>query len=323
MHLAEQYADDLTNNTRRVLSWQRNSMPLRRLEIFENFLRANNYTRHANYVEKIIALYSDILVLKPSQFRSFHNDFFSGFTDVDLKCQIVYKKNKPFYEHVVDCMRYDDIRSGLMRQYMKAMKIKACVYCNAQYAITTEEFEDEQGHKKRIGTYQFDHFLPKSLYPYLSTSFFNLQPSCSTCNISKSASDSLFNLYTENPDDVDIFTFKLTPEHAIGFYLQHEISNIKIHLDSRDSNLLHNHQKLFHIDLLYAEHTDIAEYIIVKCRTYNETYMQSLQESLNVLFPNGTEDPGFFFWGYYMEKEHIHYQPLTKLVQDIVEIMRI
>jgi len=33
------------------------------------------------------------------------------------------------------------------------------------------------------------------------------------------------------------------------------------------------------------------------------------------------EDPGYFFFGYYMKKENIHLQPLSKMVQDVVEAM--
>lgn len=321
MQLAEQYVDDLTNNSRKVLNWRKNDMPKNKLNNFLLFLK-DSYPVHANYVSKIIELYEDILLLKPSQFQTFHEAHFSEGTQDMLEKRFSYTdSNKQFYSYIIDCMRYDAIRSDLMRQYIKEMHIKTCVYCNAQYAITTEEFIDGDGKKKRMGTYQFDHFMPKSLYPYLCTSFFNLQPSCSTCNINKSKNTSLFNLYTEDKNDVDVFDFKLTPRKAINFYLDTDMSSIEIYLDSNDSHLLENHQNLFHIDLLYAQHIDVVQYIIIKSRTYNTTYMKSLQDSLGVLFPDGTDDPEYFFWGYYMKQEHIHYQPLTKLVQDIVKII--
>ena len=50
---------------------------------------------------------------------------------------------------------------------------------------------------------------------------------------------------------------------------------------------------------------------------------QSLVTSLSELLPNGVEDPGYFFFGYYMKKENVHMQPLSKLVQDMVEVLRV
>lgn len=55
--------------------------------------------------------------------------------------------------------------------------IKACVYCNASYTVATDDDR---------ATFQIDHSYPKSKYPFLCTSFFNLQPSCMHCNQIKS-----------------------------------------------------------------------------------------------------------------------------------------
>lgn len=147
MQLAEQYVDDLTNNSRKVLNWRKNDMPKNKLNNFLLFLK-DSYPVHANYVSKIIELYEDILLLKPSQFQTFHEAHFSEGTQDMLEKRFSYTdSNKQFYSYIIDCMRYDAIRSDLMRQYIKEMHIKTCVYCNAQYAITTEEFIDGDGKK--------------------------------------------------------------------------------------------------------------------------------------------------------------------------------
>lgn len=56
-------------------------------------------------------------------------------------------------------------------------------------------------------------------------------------------------------------------------------------------------------------------------RNNSPYYRKSLQEGLKTLFPLGVEDPGYFFFGYYMKKENIHLQPLSNMVQDVVEAM--
>lgn len=95
---------------------------------------------------------------------------------------------------------------------------------------------------------------------------------------------------------------------------------VKLKCDN-DMELLNNHQELFYIDLIYAEHIDLVKRIIILLRNNDDYYQQSLQEGVAELFPNGVEDPGYFFFGYYMKKENIHLQPLSKLVQDMVAVL--
>lgn len=64
---------------------------------------------------------------------------------------------------------------------------------------------------------------------------------------------------------------------------------------------------------------DVVKRIIVILQTNSGYYRQSLQDCVRELFPNCVEDPGYFFFGYYMKKENVHLKQLSKLVQDIVE----
>lgn len=50
-----------------------------------------------------------------------------------------------------------------------------CPYCGRQWIDMAEE-------GGRISKSNIDHFLPKSKYPYLAMSFFNMIPACETCN---------------------------------------------------------------------------------------------------------------------------------------------
>ena len=61
----------------------------------------------------------------------------------------------------------------------KKINLSVCPYCNRQYIFTI--VRDEKG----VVRPQLDHFFVKSVYPYLSCSFFNLIPSCPFCNEGK------------------------------------------------------------------------------------------------------------------------------------------
>jgi hypothetical protein len=57
------------------------------------------------------------------------------------------------------------------------LNIPTCVYCNRIY---TKTVISDSG--KKITRPTFDHWFPKSEYPLLALSFYNLIPSCSVCN---------------------------------------------------------------------------------------------------------------------------------------------
>lgn len=314
-----EFAELMKGNRPDLLDWGTGNAPKEKLIAFyKELVKRADYIEHARYVYTIIILYENLLVLTPDMMGYVYEAYFKKWDDI-LTDEVEYGSKKSFYEQVIGCMGYENIRSGLMRQYMKAQKIKVCVYCNAQPAITTEVFV-ENGRKKRIATYQFDHRMPESKFPFLCTSYYNLQPSCPTCNQIKRARTALFELYTRNKENLDVFRFELTPEKAVMAYVKEDMDRleVKLHCDS-DMALLENHQKLFHVDLIYAEHMDVVKRIIVILRANSGYYRQSLQEGLNSLFDDGVDDPGYFFFGYYMNKENIHLKPLSKLVQDVVE----
>ncbi len=316
---AKEFAEVMKGNKPDKLDWGRRNTPLDKLKEFYKGLRKDSKTaRHALYVYNIIVLYNNLLFLEPNIFKDVYESYFMQWDDI-LNDEIDYGGKKQFYEHVIDCMGYTRIRSGLLREYMKDQRIKACVYCNSQYAITTEEFK-ENSRKKRIGTYQFDHNWPESEYPFLCTSYYNLIPSCPTCNQTKLQRKAFFNLYTTNPAELDVFRFELTPDKAVESYVEQDMDKLEVKLKCDSSqDMLDNHQELFHIDLIYTQHIDVVQRIIVILKANESFYRKSLQDSLSTLFPMGVEDPGYFFFGYYMEKENIHLQLLSKLVQDVVE----
>lgn len=66
----------------------------------------------------------------------------------------------------------------------RQLGVKVCPYCNRMY--TTTLFGENKIRP------DFDHFYPKSKYPYLAVSLFNLIPSCSMCNKKKGNTAEIF-----------------------------------------------------------------------------------------------------------------------------------
>lgn len=85
----------------------------------------------------------------------------------DKVCKKIFKYGSLNYKKSCqkECTAY-----WLQRQ----LGVRVCPYCNRMY--TTTLFGEDKIRP------DFDHFYPKSKYPYLAVSLFNLIPSCSMCN---------------------------------------------------------------------------------------------------------------------------------------------
>lgn len=281
---------------------------------------------YAEYVQYIIKKHEEILKLEPDGFENYrlNNLNMVLFEDLEKPVPGFEKidgiKSIKFHRLIVEAMRYDDVRKKYFLPYVKRLGIKTCVYCNAQYAITTDE------NNGNFATYETDHYFPKSKYPFLCISLFNLQPSCGRCNGSKGQKTANFSMYTTKHDDLYPFIFQLDKRDIARYMVSHDPEELKLKLsvinsDLESKNLLKNHQDIFHIDNLYTEHKDIAEEVIWKAKIYNSTYRQQLSSTFERLFPHGMRDFPRFLLGSYTRKEDVHKRPLTKLMQDIARDM--
>lgn len=282
------------------------------------------------YVDKIIEKHSDLLHAEPKAMRNLINEFDNilrvvGATRKDkernLKVLLGKKikageKEQEFHKWIVESMRYDDVRLQII-PYLYRLNIRACVYCNAQYAATVRRIKPRS--TKYEATFELDHFYPKSLYPFLCTNFYNLQPCCGACNKHKSNNIGLFNLYTNDvTEDVNPFLFSISHECVISKYLvSKNAEDIEINFDApNDKALRKNHEKCFHITALYSAFKDVAAEIIWKRKAWNKTYMQMMEGQYNGLDIPAEIQKRIVF-GFYPEERDIHLRPLTKLQQDL------
>lgn len=281
----------------------------------------NNWSYYSQYLQNLINHYDDLLDLKPSKFKSYYSLYFSDPHGL-LSEKKWRKKTKvgrvPFYEEVVKLMRYEDVRQKEIIPYLVQLGIHSCVYCNSQYTPTI--------HVKKgrlIGGFELDHNLPKSKYPFLCTSFFNLYPVCANCNGWKVGRDAEFVLYTEDPEQLNPFSFKLDRASIIKYMLFQDPEVLEIVFDSKDKTLLSNHNLLFRTDRYYSSFRDVAEELIWKSKTRNDVYKKQLIDSFLKLFPRKFVDVNRFLYGFYSDPKDIHRRPLTKLQQDIAKQLNI
>ena len=278
--------------------------------------RYNNWTVYANYLTNIITHYDDLLDLKPSQFGTYHTNYFNVPKRIltDKKWRKTKIGRVSFADTVVKLMRYEDVRSKEIIPYFEKLGIRTCVYCNSQY-VPTVHFEKG----KVVGGYQLDHNWPKSEFPFLCTSFFNLYPVCSNCNLWKLDNRAKFVLYSDDSTQIEPFKFSLTKVSIIKYMLYQNSEELDIVFDSSDKTLRDNHEQLFHTDEYYRSFRDVAEELVWKSKTRNDVYKKQMIQSFLKLFPRRKADINRFLYGFYFSPNDTHQRPLTKFQQDIAK----
>lgn len=224
-----------------------------------------------------------------------------------------YRQND-FCNEIIKALNYKGFRDVYATEIAQVINVKTCPYCNAALTVVTEK---ERGVYN--ARFQLDHYFPKSRYPLLSISFFNLIPSCNNCNQSKSskppALNKDFHLYTEE-NTKELFEFEIPKHNVVKYILSRKQEDIEIifksGLDGNIKNTDHYNDS-FNIKGIYATQKDVAEELLLKYIAYNKTQIDDLSELLSL----PPDIISRIVIGNYIDRESIHKRPLAKFQQDI------
>ncbi|AFC25630.1 HNH endonuclease [Saprospira grandis] len=235
--------------------------------------------------------------------------------DFDLK---TVKKYKLALKRIFS---YDDYKWGAYK-LAKALKVDSCCYCNRQYTFTLGT------DKEKVSRPQFDHFFPKSRYPYLALSFYNLIPSCSVCNsglkgdVDMTLEDNV-HPYKEGFEDShsfaslpscyeDLMGLPSTGEQQLELYFRSFVNESKF--EHRVRQNIH----LFKLRELYSEHRDFVQELLRLRAISSGAYFKNLMEQYDGLFQSEEEFYRLVFGNYYATEDLLK-RPLAKLRRDILE----
>lgn len=180
----------------------------------------------------------------------------------------------------------------------KELNVRTCPYCNRAYTFTVKGRSSVRP--------EFDHFYPKSKYPYFALSFYNLVPSCHICNHIKG--EKIINIHPYEKEFGNNYKFLLDPLEVM---LENEVSHVNI--DPNNNNI-----EVFMLNELYNHHLDYINEIVDKARAYNSDYYNGLIESFQQLGACPSEI-NRYIWGCYLEVVEHGKRPLSKLTKDILD----
>lgn len=257
----------------------------------KNKLSDVKYHAIANNLESIIK--ADINVIK-TEYLGLCNDFSS--------------EEKKEIEKAFDYSSYR--RKPNFMKHFKKLNIKSCPFCNNSYIYFYEE-----GAKKFNTLATLEHYYPKAKYPHLSLSFYNLIPSCATCNSKFRGNDAhegeILHPYYED------FNEKAKFSVSVDGLPVHKSVELSVKLDSNDDRCKKSIDR-FQLDKVYAQHGDIAQEIWNKVQTYNDSRIDELYECFYKKLGYSREDVKNMIFCNYLHEDDINKRNHAKLTQDIL-----
>lgn len=244
--------------------------------------------------------------------------FVKGCYENDIK-QNAYKGNDRILFSSGDCID--------KKKHVDNFNLRTCPYCNRNYIFSVKI----KRRKKNLQIFdttlkpQIDHFFPKSIFPFLGASFFNLIPTCGFCNgldvkgeippikdfSDPEGSEIIMNPY-EYSDDKIKFKYKLNDVNLLR--IKESDVELKILGEQR---YIDGYQYVFGLNTLLNGHKDliidlIFRYAIKYPRSFQESVEKALGGiSINDRLLNRT------FWGFETSKENYHQRSLSKFMNDI------
>lgn len=216
-------------------------------------------------------------------------------------------KHEPDYKIIKMIFISHGYKKFNKESFINNIGLDTCPYCNRNYIYSIS--------KKRVVKPEIDHFYPASNYPLLAVCFFNLIPSCQSCNgFNGKGKSNPFLTGLKNPYLIQngdfIFTYKINNISIID-PLSTKSSVGVLFKEKLDVN-----SDLFNLEELYSLHNDhVLELIIKKRIKYSKKYRDYLNNYKGLNFSKKEIDR--MILGNYSEVEEIPKRPLAKLYQDI------
>lgn len=259
--------------------------------------------------EFICPVFEDILIGSPKRLIELHEKIqpiIEISDDFKTAIEYVFRYDKWFIKKVKN--RYDAYNLA------QSLDVSSCVYCNRNYTNTVITKKGE-----KLSRPQFDHYFDKSSHLLLAISFYNLIPSCSTCNssIKHSASFELkshIHPYLDDTIDKISFSYKYDIDTKDG---------LKILVTSPLCSRTETSIKEFALQEVYNEHTDILKDLIQTKQAFSDRYLGTLSSNLLPGVIVSKEELYRMVFGTELLKTNFAKRPFSKFKKDILNELEI
>lgn len=217
-----------------------------------------------------------------------------------------------FYKSFISPTKTNDSWDYNYSKAIKRLGIQVCPYCNSNYVY---HFDKSTSEKR---TFEIDHFYPKSKYPYLAISFYNLIPSCKDCNKAKDSDLIRINPYDLENDLGRSFKFGYQIKKANLNRTDPEV--VALTFDHKgDSAAFDQHDRVLGLTDRHDHRRDLILEAIHKKQMYSDEYLDMLYENYKGTIFTSKEDVLRYVSGNYVTDDGFLKRPFSKLNKDIWE----
>lgn len=211
----------------------------------------------------------------------------------------------------------------LKDKHIERVGIDVCPYCGRNYVYSVIHPTKSNPNTKVKS--ELDHFLPKSEYPYLAINYYNLVPSCKTCNDSpcKWNNDPIGkdrgHEYLMHPYGFRESDIKFSYIPTTCFYKDFSV-NIVMACSTKDLDT--GYKDWLSLDKFYAKHNKVVSrmYVQLECIVADK-YKGCLKNNFKVPDSFFDEVPNMIF-GYELDDADAPCIPLHKFRKDIFKQIR-
>jgi hypothetical protein len=296
----------------------------------------NGGTAESSFYKKLLDNLKKIIVSRPTELESLSKKILPLYNalekfKIDSLPQPPSREKKSeekskLKEVVYSLFNYDNFSKNYNWSFKHSqdLGLNVCPYCNTQYTFT---IKTSRGKTRP----QFDHFFPKSIYPFFSMSFYNLVPSCYVCNSNlkgqkKFKPSTHIHPLIEGTEDTLRFSANIsTVDFLIG---KNDFKIILKKLPNADAAKYARadaSSKVFHIEEQYTFHKEYAGEIIYKSYLYTNSKLNELIDVFrgenNIKLFNSKEEIIEMLFGNYIREEKLHERVLAKLTKNIANEM--
>lgn len=246
----------------------------------------------------------NILIGKPSQLIAI-SDYLNPFIEniPDFKTAIEYVFNYQLFISKART-RYDAYNLA------ESLDIRTCTYCNRNYTNTVIK---DEGIK--LARPQFDHYFDKTSHPILALSFYNLIPSCSTCNSSIKGTHKMdlsdyIHPYLDNALGDIRFTYNYSAKSKTG---------LMVRVVAPDPSKIKNSVDAFAIEEVYNSHTGELLDLLKTKQYFSEKYISILKSNLLKDVIVSKEDLYRIVFGTEYNETNFINRPFSKFKSDILK----
>jgi len=275
--------------------------------------------------------FEKIVLIKPKEISCLISEIEKRIIEQStLKTKIKLKNDKEkkvfiydIKEKIKEVFKYDKFQTKYITPFFtEKLEVSTCYYCNKDFILNFNA-------PKKTSTFQLDHFYDKGKYPYLALSFYNLIPSCSTCNSSKVKGSKDCFKYDKRIGNFENETCKI-PNHK-DFDFDQKVKfklflhknckdlNIKskddidIPLKERYSNEYEKYIEVFKLNERYQAHKDIVFEMIKNVELYPESRLKELQDLTGISYQQIKQD----IFNLIDDEVDLSKEPFSKLKRDM------